>query len=389
MKVGIVGGGLQGIELCYLCRAAGHDVLLADRRPDAPASGLADRFLQLDTEDTASLDAHLAEVEVIIPAFESRSGLAQLSKWASSRGVALTHDAEAFRISSSKLQSEVFFRDCGVRRPPSWPGCRFPVIAKPDKGSGSQGICIVENENDLLELAGRDPATAGWVVQAFLSGPTFSVEVIRHQGKAIAHQVTDLHMDAQYDCKRVTAPSILEENLQHELQALSIALADRLNLEGIMDVEVVLHQDQLYVLEIDARFPSQTPIAVFHSSGINLASSLVENATSFESTMRPDLQGNQSVVLEHIAVSTDGVRISGEHIMANADPLSHHHDFFDADEALTDYHPQAPSWVATLICTGTTPQDAWQRREQALRSICQHSHSARILDPEPSPIGKR
>ena len=390
MNIGIIGGGLQGIELCYLGKAAGYDVLIADRRKDAPASGLADRCVQVDTECASSLDAHLVNVEVIIPAFESRRGLAQLSRWAASRGVALIHDADAFCISSSKRQSEVFFHDCGIRRPTTWPGCRFPVIAKPDEGSGSRGICIADDEDELRKAVSGDPASAGWIVQEFLYGPTFSVEVTRHLGKAIAHQVTDLHMDAQYDCKRVTAPSILEENVQHDLQEMSIALADRLNLEGIMDVEVVLHQGQLYVLEIDARFPSQTPIAVFNSSGVNLASTLVERVNGIEPTTRPNaLSQTRSVVLEHIAVSPAGVRISGEHIIAGAGPLSHHHDFFGADEALADYRPGKSSWVATLICTGSNPADAWQRREQVLKTICRHSHTPRILDPEPNLIGKR
>ena len=70
MKIGIVGGALQGLELSYLCKAAGYEVVLADRRSNVPASGLCDRFFQLDTEDIAALDAHLADADVIFPALE-------------------------------------------------------------------------------------------------------------------------------------------------------------------------------------------------------------------------------------------------------------------------------------------------------------------------------
>lgn len=388
MKIGIVGGALQGLELSYLCKAAGYEVVLADRRSNVPASGLCDRFVQLDTEDVAALDAHLADAGVIFPALESCRGLAHLSEWTGSRGINFIHDPAAFRISASKINSDTFFRHWGVTVPSAWPGCRFPVIAKPSFGSGSQGIRVFKSENELSRSLGKDPASAGWIVQEFLSGPTFSVEVTRQHGRTTAHQVTDLHMDAQYDCKRVTAPSALKDDQQQALQALSRALADRLNLEGIMDVEAVLHQGRFHVLEIDARFPSQTPMAVFHSSRVNLAASLFESIKGIKAAKKnAALSPSQSVVLEHIAVTPDTLRISGEHIMAQSGPLAHKYDFFGADEALTDYHPGKQYWVATLIIIGSDPKDAWQRRKHTIRAIGKHTRAGKFIDPSPDPIG--
>ena len=37
MRVTIVGGGLQGVELCWLARKAGWETLLVDERPAPPA----------------------------------------------------------------------------------------------------------------------------------------------------------------------------------------------------------------------------------------------------------------------------------------------------------------------------------------------------------------
>ena len=42
MRVTIVGGGLQGVELCWLARKAGWGTLLVDERPAPPALRLAD-----------------------------------------------------------------------------------------------------------------------------------------------------------------------------------------------------------------------------------------------------------------------------------------------------------------------------------------------------------
>ena len=48
MRVTIVGGGLQGVELCWLARKAGWETLLVDERPSPPALRLADVFAQCD-----------------------------------------------------------------------------------------------------------------------------------------------------------------------------------------------------------------------------------------------------------------------------------------------------------------------------------------------------
>ncbi|WP_370809489.1 hypothetical protein [Bilophila wadsworthia] len=51
-------------------------------------------------------------------------------------------------------------------------------------------------------------------------------------------------------------------------------LAEMLRLHGLMDLEVIQTPEGMRVLEIDARFPSQTPTAVWLSTGVNLAEHL-------------------------------------------------------------------------------------------------------------------
>ena len=58
--------------------------------------------------------------------------------------------------------------------------------------------------------------------------------------------------------------------------ALRIALGLRLN--GLMDVEVMVGGPEPKVLEVDARLPSQTPTAVYWSSGLNIVELLAETA---------------------------------------------------------------------------------------------------------------
>jgi len=182
-------------------------------------------------------------------------------------------------------------------------------------------------------------------------------------------EITELEMDAGFDCKRVMAPVPLSKELAAALEDTALTLARSLRLTGIMDVEVILHQGQLKVLEIDARFPSQTPTVVYHSSGINLVEALWHgDRDGFCSNPPATARG---VLYEHILVAGESLSVCGEHIMAGAGPLAVRHDFFGAQEALTNYRPGRTTWVATLIMVGQDLGKATALRERVLANIRQ------------------
>ena len=69
-----------------------------------------------------------------------------------------------------------------------------------------------------------------------------------------------------YDCCRVTAPVALSHDLvafSHDLvqqfEKISIDLAEAVNLKGIMDVEVILHDGKLKVLRLMPGSPARPP----------------------------------------------------------------------------------------------------------------------------------
>jgi pyrrolysine biosynthesis protein PylC len=387
MKLAVIGGALQGVEVAYLAQKAGFEVTLVDRKPMVPALGLCDRFQQLNILDTAALDRGLGKVDLVVPALESQPTLACLNAWAISRGVPIVHDPDAYAISSSKIASEWFFRRSGFSVPNSWPDCRFPVIAKPSQGSGSAGIRIFLSERQMRAALGSDPVSEGWIVQEFLAGPTYSVEVLRSLGETVAFQVTDLQMDAGYDCKRVLAPSALPPDRIDELKALSVNIAYALDLHGLMDVEAIYDNGTFKVLEIDARFPSQTPIAVYWSCGVNMVQVLAGcTPTRSSPVTRPPFQRYKGTILEHIQVGPGKLFVTGEHAVAQSGPLHVQTDFFGADEAVTDYMPNKTRWVATLIFTGADLAEAWQRRNEVVSTIRQHLGPVEYSDPSPPAI---
>jgi pyrrolysine biosynthesis protein PylC len=74
---------------------------------------------------------------------------------------------------------------------------------------------------------------------------------------------------------------------------------------------------------------------------------------------------------------------AGEHIMAEAGVLHRQHDFFGADDALTNYHPHRRDWAATLINTAETRRAAWEKRNRVLCDIRQHFGLDRYVDGAP------
>ena len=367
MLVAVAGGNLQGVEAAYLAQKAGWDVLVIDRKPMVPASGLCHTFAQLDITSENDLANVLNRVDLVIPALENDTALACLDRVTRNNGIPFAFDPAAYAISASKIKSEKLFNQIGVPTPASWPTCKFPVVAKPDKGSGSRGIKIF---NDRAELQDNLKTLAPeWLIQEFISGPSYSLEVIGMQGRYLTPQVTDLSMDEQYDCKRVTAPSTLAGALISEFEALSLALSDAINLNGIMDVEVILHESELAVIEIDARLPSQTPTAVYWSTGLNMIQLLGDIFLNRPAYIQPDSNREHGVIYEHVCVTPNQLGIAGEHIMAGADALKVCPDFFGADEAITDYEAGRDDWVATLIVIEENIEAAWEKRNSVIADI--------------------
>jgi pyrrolysine biosynthesis protein PylC len=154
-----------------------------------------------------------------------------------------------------------------------------------------------------------------------------------------------------------------------EFEALSLALANALNLKGIMDVEVILHENELKVIEIDARLPSQTPTAVYWSTGLNMVQLLGDLFLNRQAHIQPDSKHGFGVIYEHVRVRSNQLEIAGEHIMSGAEALHVIPDFFGANEAITNYAAGRDEWVATLIVVAETIKAAWERRNSVIADL--------------------
>ena len=159
----------------------------------------------------------------------------------------------------------------------------FPVLAKPRSGSGGRGIRVLESEEALR----REPRTGRDIVQTFLPGMEYSVDVYaRADGQVLAAVPRErLKVDSGV---AVAARTVHDEDVQRTARQL----VTRLGLTGVCNVQ--LRRDVAGVprlLEINARFPGTMAITI--ASGVDmprlwlreaLDGELVEGPLDFEDT---------------------------------------------------------------------------------------------------------
>jgi 3-methylornithine--L-lysine ligase len=386
MLAAVIGGRLQGVELAFLAHQDGWQTLLIDRRKGVPAQRLCDRFYQLDVRQIAVLDEIMKAVDLVIPALEDQAALDSLVGWCRDRRVPLAFDPEAYVVSNSKIASDHLFASLGIPAPEQWPHCSFPVVAKPSHASGSDGVILLKDQRDAEAIFPEGFPDRGWVFQEYLEGPSFSIEVIGRPGNYVPLQVTELFMDVDYDCKAVAAPCRLPDRQIRDIETLSVEIAEAIGLTGLMDVEVILHNGCFKVIEIDARFPSQTPLCVYASTGSNMFSMLAD-LFLFGKPLSVEVPTSvRGAIIEHVRVSPRAIFIEGEHIMADAGPLERVSGFFGADVAITSYREGTPVWVATLIVIAATRQLAAEKLDRVLSTIQRCLNLEHIVDRGPKNV---
>jgi len=365
MRVAIIGGKLQGVEAAYLAHAAGYYSVVIDRDKNAPASGLCDSFIHGDAMDCGVLKNACGRADVILPAIENDEVLEYAASAARDMGIPFLHDGHAYGISSSKLESDRMFAELGVPAPVPWPRCGFPLIGKPNGQSGSQGVRLIEDARQLDEWT-RSNADELYVLQQHLPGPSYSLEVVGNGEDCLTLQVTELFMDESFDCCRVIAPALLAPETEAEFREISLCIGRRLKIKGVFDVEIILHENRCKVLEIDARLPSQTPAAVYHSTGVNLLEVLCRSALERE-LPSVDMRREKTALYQHIYVDGREVMVLGEHIMGTCGPLRIEQGFLGADMAMTNWRPGVSPWAATMIYEGKTREELISRQEESIR----------------------
>ncbi|HEY3420286.1 MAG TPA: 3-methylornithine--L-lysine ligase PylC [Methanomassiliicoccales archaeon] len=385
MKVGVVGGALQGTEAIYLSKKAGIETVVIDRRKKAPAMSLADEAVNIDViKEPRRAIRVFEDCDAVLPANENYETLTSLVKLFENLDVPLMFDMESYDVSSSKVRSNEMMRKLKVPMPGDWPECGFPVVVKPSGQSGSTGVTKAVTQQELEEGIDRVRGIGDdCIVQEFVEGPNISVEVIGNGIEMVPLVITEVVLDDGYDCKMVRSPyRKLDADTEMIFMAASEKMAQHMTLNGIMDVEAIVKDGIPKILEIDARIPSQTPAAVLGSSGINIISMLTDSFVKGK-LERPRPTKSGAAFYEHVIVSGSTMRSCGEGVFAGVDRPQLMPGLFKSDEMITDYEPGKNRWRATIINSGPSEEAAWHKRLACLWEIMEQTGVTRYVNPIP------
>lgn len=370
MKICIIGGRLQGTEACYLARACGMESILIDIDPEVPAGGIADRFVSGDLvrEEPAVIEA-FRSCDLILPANENDELLAKICELSQRYGKPLAFDPEAYEITKSKIRSDRLFHENGIPAPRYFPEGKAPYVVKPSDGSGSTGVMKLETYEEALAYS--EHATPGDIIQEYLEGPSYSIEVIGQPGNYRTYTVTEVHVDEGYDCYMITSPVKLPGSKLERFSEIAVKIAELVGLRGLMDVEVIDDGEDLKVLEIDARLPSQTPIAVLKSSGMNLLEELSDMTLYGEFRKENTAGKGQEKIFaayEDYEKKDGVISAHGEHIMRDAGPLTFRKNFLGSMETMTDWKDSRSDFRGIFINWGKDKEEVLKWRNTLLHS---------------------
>lgn len=386
MRIAIVGGALQGMEAVLLSKAAGYETVVLDRKKGAPAMSLCDEPVNIDpTKDPDGALEVFRGCDAVIPACEEMDLLKVLDSLKSKMDAPLLFDLASYNISNSKNRSNEVMKSVGVPLPQPWPQCGFPAIVKPSSQSGSIGVTVAMNDEDMrkgldiVKSLNDEP-----VIQEFVHGKSVSVEVIGNGKTAKGYITTEVCLDSNYDCKMVRCnPNIMTKDDCDLFAKIGKDVAEAIGLSALMDVEAILTPKGLRVLEIDARIPSQTPAAIEAATGVNLLEELATTALGKPADRRPR---EGSSVYRHVYLRNGELRSSGEKEFGHVVSPRFAPGLFGSDNCITDYEPGKAEWHATLISKGRTEKEADEKADACIERILNECSIERFLDGTPEMI---
>ena len=257
MKMLIIGGGALGAQAVMLAKAAGFYTILGDKDPACSAASMADEFVCLNGAGDA-----LPPADFVLPALEAEEVLKNLPANA-------LFDAASWELTASRLRADAFLQERGIPVPEYFPMGSEPYIVKPDRGSFGRGIWVTE---DFCEVGGA--VNAGFVTQEELNGPVWSQVVVGKEGNYTAYAPAKLSFNAM---RLRTGAECVPSPEAEALKKTAVAIAEAMDLRGILEVEAIWHGGVWKVVDLNARLPMHTGEALL-KTGVNLVSEMVSRA---------------------------------------------------------------------------------------------------------------
>lgn len=391
-KLLVLGAGLLQIPVIKKARKMDVYVIAADDDPDAPGMALADKAIVpggLMDEDKMVAIAKEEHVDgVIHPCSEvamnvmgrinDELGLCGISKEIAIRATNKHLMREAFEKYGAPSPKSILTKD----EEDAWNVfCNefdTNAILKPSRNSGSRGIAKVEkgiSKEEFVNLYQRaleESRDRQVLIEQFIEGPEFSVEVIVWQGNPHVLAVTDKKTtEAPYFVELGhNQPSVYPIEIQQKLKNGAIAGCKALGLTNCAaHCELKVQNGEVYLMEIGARMGGDfISTELTHlSTGIDMVAATIDVVLGIEPDLKPKSKG-QGVCIRYFTPKP-GQLVAIE----NAELLKDEH-VYDAEiyHHVGDMIPEVRSSLdrsGHVIVTALTPQEAISRAEGIVNGI--------------------
>lgn len=315
-KLLVLAAGLLQLPVIKKAREMGYYVIAADDDPDAPGMALADKAIVpgglMDEEKMVAI-AKAEEVDgVIHPCSEvAMNVMGRINDELHLSGIS---KEIAIRATNKHLMREAFEK-YGAPSPQSrcfknvelaW-GCfctdfKGDAILKPSRNSGSRGIAKIpynitgEKFAELFERAKKESRDDSVMLEQFIEGPEFSVEVIVWQGVPHVLAVTDKKTteDPYFVELGHNQPSLYPAAVQQKLKDGAIAGCKALGLTNCAaHCELKVQNGEAYLMEIGARMGGDfISTELTHlSTGIDMVAATIDVVLGIEPDLKPKTKG--------------------------------------------------------------------------------------------------
>lgn len=323
-KLMVLAAGLLQIPVIKKAKEMGYYVIAVDDDPNAPGMALADKAIVpggLMNEEKMVAIAKEEHIDgVIHPCSEvamnvmgrinDELGLCGISKEIATRATNKHMMREAFEKYGAPSPKSILTKDeedawylfCNV--------FETNAILKPSRNSGSRGIAKVEKDiskEDFVKLYQRaldESRDHQVLIEQFIEGPEFSVEVIVWQGVPHVLAVTDKKTtEAPYFVELGhNQPSIYPEDIQLKLKDGAIAGCKALGLTYCAaHCELKVQNGEAYLMEIGARMGGDfISTELTHlSTGVDMVAAAIDVVLGIKPNLQP-IENKHGVCIRYI-----------------------------------------------------------------------------------------
>ena len=163
-------------------------------------------------------------------------------------------------------------------------GLVLPVIVKPRDNSGSRGVKLCRDKNELqisIDEALENSQLDTVLVEEFIEGPEYSIESLHHDGKSEVIQFTEkktTEFPYNVELGHIQPANISDENKQ-KIREIIVKIGKALNFENCPShTELKINERGIFVIETSPRLGGDyitstlTPL----STGVNLEDELLK-----------------------------------------------------------------------------------------------------------------